>query len=280
MHYYKRNIGDYNKKAGRLSMLQHGSYNLLLDACYDREQFPTLDEAIDWSWADSPEEIASVKFVLKKFFTFTDGVYVQKRVAEELAKYHKNSAVNKKIAITRENKKRTNRERTVNEPPPNQEPRTKNHKPLTKEPEEKKQPSPGKPGKLNNFNTGLIFDFWKETLNHPRAKFDDKRRMVILKAFKMGFAEDQLKSAITGISLTPHNMGQNDNGQKYDGLHIIFKDANQIERFISNSNNPPTGKPGAGISKGNDKDYHLIDYQKDATKPKDMPAWVKLPTSK
>ena len=46
MHYYKRNLGDYAKKAGRLSMLQHGSYTLLIDACYDREQFPTLEEAI------------------------------------------------------------------------------------------------------------------------------------------------------------------------------------------------------------------------------------------
>lgn len=32
MHHYRRNIGDYHKKAGRLSILQHGVYNLL-DAC-------------------------------------------------------------------------------------------------------------------------------------------------------------------------------------------------------------------------------------------------------
>jgi len=29
MHYFKRNIGDYHKKAGRLSMLEHGAYTLL-----------------------------------------------------------------------------------------------------------------------------------------------------------------------------------------------------------------------------------------------------------
>jgi len=51
MHYFKRNIGDYHKKAGRLSMLEHGAYTLLMDACYDRERFPTMDEAIDWCWA-------------------------------------------------------------------------------------------------------------------------------------------------------------------------------------------------------------------------------------
>ena len=68
MHYYKRNLGDYAKKAGRLSMLQHGAYTLLIDACYDREQFPTLDDAIDWAWASSAAEIEAVEFVLRKFF--------------------------------------------------------------------------------------------------------------------------------------------------------------------------------------------------------------------
>ena len=43
MHYFKRNIGDYHKKAGRLSMLEHGAYTLLIDSCYDRERFPTMD---------------------------------------------------------------------------------------------------------------------------------------------------------------------------------------------------------------------------------------------
>ena len=60
MHYYKRNLGDYAKKAGRLSMIEHGAYTLLLDACYDRERFPTLEEAIEWTWARTPEEVAAV----------------------------------------------------------------------------------------------------------------------------------------------------------------------------------------------------------------------------
>jgi uncharacterized protein YdaU (DUF1376 family) len=85
MHYYKRNLGDYAKKAGRLSMLQHGAYTLLIDACYDREQFPTMEEAIDWTWASSSAEIEAVQFVLAKFFTLIDGRYVQNRIQEEIA---------------------------------------------------------------------------------------------------------------------------------------------------------------------------------------------------
>lgn len=68
-------------------MLQHGSYTLLIDACYDREQFPTLEEAIDWTWASTAEEVAAVQFVLGKFFTLENGFYVQKRITEEIAEY-------------------------------------------------------------------------------------------------------------------------------------------------------------------------------------------------
>ena len=132
MHYYKKNIGDYAKKTGRLTMLQHGAYTLLIDSCYDRETFPTIDEAIEWTWASSTEEIEAVKFVLKKFFVYQNGLYVQNRIREELDNYHNNAETNKRIAIEREAKrreKRTKREQFVNEPPPNQEPLTINQEP-------------------------------------------------------------------------------------------------------------------------------------------------------
>ena len=108
-------------------MLEHGAYTLLLDACYDRERFPTMDEAIDWCWARNDEEVAAVRFVLSKFFTLEDGRYVQQRIADEVSAYHKKSSVNKQIAQEREEKRRTERARNVHEAPPNQEPLTKNH---------------------------------------------------------------------------------------------------------------------------------------------------------
>lgn len=133
MHYYKKNIGDYAKKTGRLTMLQHGAYTLLIDSCYDRERFPTLDEAIEWTWSLSDEEIAAVKFVLQRFFTLEGDLYVQTRIKEEIAEYHGKSIKNKEIALEREAKRRgesTTRTRNVHETPPNQEPRTTNHKPI------------------------------------------------------------------------------------------------------------------------------------------------------
>ena len=136
MHYYKRNIGDYHKKAGRLSLLQHGVYSILMDAIYDREKFPTKQEAIDWCWASTPEEVAAVELVLNKFFTNGNGVYKQKRIEDEINAFQNRSETNKRIAIERETKRKkksTKRARTDHESPPNHKPLTTNHKPIPKD---------------------------------------------------------------------------------------------------------------------------------------------------
>ena len=161
MHYYKRNLGDYAKKAGRLTMLQHGAYTLLLDACYDREQFPTLEQAIEWTWASTTEEVEAVSFVLKKFFVLEDNLYVQNRIREELETYHNNAQTNKRIAIEREAKRKvkgTKRAQSVNEPPPNHKPVTSNQEPkniYTDAFEEFWQAYPSKTGK------GEAYKSWK-----------------------------------------------------------------------------------------------------------------------
>lgn len=148
MHYYKRNLGDYAKKAGRLSMLQHGAYTLLIDACYDREQFPTREEAIDWTWASSSAEIEAVDFVLSKFFMLEDGRYVQKRIQEEIAAFHATSETNKRIAAEREAKRKaslTMRARSVNDSPPNHKPLTSNQEPKEEAPRKRSAPTPAIP---------------------------------------------------------------------------------------------------------------------------------------
>ena len=80
-----------------------------------------------------------------------------------------------------------------------------------------------------------VFCFWQETLKHPQAKLDEKRKKHIRAALKTGYTVNDLKTAILGCSLTPFNMGDNERGQKYDGLHVILKDADQIDRFIHNA---------------------------------------------
>ena len=110
-------------------MLEHGSYTLLLDSCYDREQFPTMEQAMEWTWASTDDEIAAVAFVLKRFFWLRDdGTYEQIRVAQEIAHYHANATTNQRIARERETKRREERtkrgeaSKKKHEAPPNQEP--------------------------------------------------------------------------------------------------------------------------------------------------------------
>ena len=141
MHYYKRNLGDYAKKAGRLSMLEHGAYTLLMDAIYDRETFPTLEDALDWTWARDDAEVAAVKFVLSKFFELQeDGRYVQNRIQEELDSYKSKAETNTRIAKEREAKRKSKHEPSRNvheaceekhEPSPNHKPLTNNQEPIT-----------------------------------------------------------------------------------------------------------------------------------------------------
>ena len=92
-------------------------------------------------------------------------------------------------------------------------------------------------------------------MNHKKSILDAKRKKLINGALKTGYSVDDLKAAILGCSLTPHNMGQNDRNERYDGVHIIFKDADNIERFIANSITPPQKTPASATNsyRGNAK---------------------------
>ena len=172
-------------------MLQHGAYTLLIDSCYDREVFPTIEQAIEWTWAATETEVEAVKFVLSRFFTLDkDGCYVQDRILQELLHYHKNADTNKRIADEREAKRKeksTNRVQVVNEAPPNHKPLTINQEPLTTK--EKPQDKPA----------DLLFDeFWKA---YPKKQGKDlaktsfaKRKVNKELLQKMLSAIDQQKS--------------------------------------------------------------------------------------
>lgn len=86
-----------------------------------------------------------------------------------------------------------------------------------------------------------IFRYWQDVMGHPKAKLDKKRSSAIQNALKLGFSIDDLKKAIEGCKNTPFNMGKNDNYQVHDGVRVIFRDAEQIERFMNNADK--THKP-------------------------------------
>lgn len=94
----------------------------------------------------------------------------------------------------------------------------------------------------NDFAAGKqIFEYWKRTMNHPRAKLDKKREQAIERAFKLGYSVNELEQAINGCATSPFHMGKNDSHKVYDDIGLIFRDAKHIEGFMNNSVNNDTG---------------------------------------
>lgn len=84
-----------------------------------------------------------------------------------------------------------------------------------------------------------IFTHWCHVMNQPEAKLDLNRKTAIKNGLKLNYTVEQLCEAITGCANTPYNQGMNDRDEKFIGIHIIFKDANQIDRFRFNCHHPP-----------------------------------------
>jgi hypothetical protein len=84
-----------------------------------------------------------------------------------------------------------------------------------------------------------IFRYWQDTMNHPKAKLDDKRRKIVMQALKNGYSEEDLQWAISGYRLSPHHMGENDNNTVYDSLDLILRDAKHIDQGLKFHSSQP-----------------------------------------
>jgi uncharacterized protein YdaU (DUF1376 family) len=86
MNYYRRYVGDYLRDTSRLSMLEHGAYNLMLDYYYaDEKPLPLdKDELYTMVRAMRPEDKRAVDKILGLYFTRGADGYHQGRVDEEL----------------------------------------------------------------------------------------------------------------------------------------------------------------------------------------------------
>lgn len=89
------------------------------------------------------------------------------------------------------------------------------------------------PKKSCRFEVQEIFDYWQQILNRQSSKLDKKRYRQIARALESGFSVEALKKAIDGIKKSSFHMGNNDMGEIYNGLNIVFRDSGQIDKFIS-----------------------------------------------
>jgi len=93
--------------------------------------------------------------------------------------------------------------------------------------------------KLNNSSEiKEIFQYWKTTLDHPKARIDEKRKIKIRSALKSGYSVDDIKLAIDGCLASPYHQGENTQSVIYDSLELICRDSEHIDRFIKLSKEP------------------------------------------
>ena len=88
-----------------------------------------------------------------------------------------------------------------------------------------------------------VFEFWQKTLSNKRSKMDSKR-VTDIKRGLMTYGKEECIKAIEGCSKTLWNMGVNEKtgeegGKKFTSLNIIFRSAENVERFLGNSTLPP-----------------------------------------
>lgn len=90
----------------------------------------------------------------------------------------------------------------------------------------------------NSSDVREVFEHWQTRMNHPKAKLDNSRRGKIKAALKT-YPKDDLIQAIDGCAKSTFHMGQNDKGTVYDGLDLILRNADHIEKFIRMNTTQP-----------------------------------------
>lgn len=77
-----------------------------------------------------------------------------------------------------------------------------------------------------------VFAYWKQVIS-PKSKavLDHKRKLRIGWAIH-DYGVESCKKAVDGITKSPWHMGDNPQRKKYNDVELIFRDADNVEKFI------------------------------------------------
>lgn len=92
-----------------------------------------------------------------------------------------------------------------------------------------------------------LFEHWRLEHDHRHARLDDRRRKAIRRALAT-YSEADLRLAISGYRNSPHHMGMNDRGTRYDSIELMLRDAAHIDAGIRFHREPPK-KPESAIER-------------------------------
>jgi hypothetical protein len=98
-----------------------------------------------------------------------------------------------------------------------------------------------------------IFDFWKKVMNSEKSVLDAKRTKLIKSAIEK-YSPADICIAIRGCSKSAYHMGDNNQKTKYNGLNLILRDAEYIDKFMQLDN----GKASAGSETVEQRNARII----------------------
>ena len=242
MKFYPHHISDYRSATAYLSNEEDICYRRMLDLYYDTEQ-PLQDDPRLLSRLTKVSN-SVVEDILKEFFILIDGKWHNSRADKEILDWYRRSDSARAKADKRWQVKRENAASI-------QSPCNGNATALPQVccddatqypiPNTKSKPKVKTNVTLKRDDSVLqVFDHWKSSLGHDRAKLDQKRNEQIKSALALGYSVEDLCNAITGCSKSPFHMGDNANGQRYDSLALILRDAEKIDQFLGFYRNPPS----------------------------------------
>lgn len=242
--------GDYLKDTMRLTLAEHGAYFMLMmaywqDGCLKH----SLEDCFRICKAFTQAEQDAVRRVVESFFTVSDGMLRNKRLDQELEaareRQDKAQARARKGAEARWAKRQAEPEGYADDASSN----AKGNASSIQQAQLEKCPSPSpsstpttskskapEPGgsvaaKAASPDVQAVFEHWQAVMGHARAALDDKRRALIVRALKH-YSADDLRRAIDGCKASPFHMGDNDRGTVYDGLSLILRNAENIDKFV------------------------------------------------
>jgi len=77
----------------------------------------------------------------------------------------------------------------------------------------------------------IVWDYWVKVMGSSRAVLDHDRKVKIAASIHDYGIEASCR-AIDGCASSPFHMGNNPQQKKYNGIDLIFRDADKIEGFI------------------------------------------------
>lgn len=217
---------DFIAATRHFTLAERGAYRELLDSQWELGILPNDESRLARMLGVSMEEFASVWITVRTKFDAVSGGLLNKRLED-----HRKKAIdgrNKKVAAAAYTNAKRNAERINSKAHSEPDSGTLSTTPPTP------TPTPTKEEEIHTSTSSpveIVFDHWRQTHGHPKARLDPKRKKIISVALK-SFPQDELCRAIDGYKRSTWHQGKNDRREVFDDIELMLRDAKHVENGI------------------------------------------------